>query len=163
MGVHWNFVNDVFWPFSVVQGFRLLSADEYSSRYLRCLSKLWNFSSVDGRIITAARWMWRGLRNSDQKPNRNRSSAKRLGACRRDRLMTMSCCFISGLSATTALVPRGPSNLAIVINRCAKSTNGSFMAEQGRGDCFQEQDCLSYGFQVIITNPPCTALISALL
>ena len=30
--------------------------------------------------------MWRGLRNNDQKPNRNRSSAERLGARRRERL-----------------------------------------------------------------------------
>jgi hypothetical protein len=57
-------------------GFRLLPADEYSSRHFRCLSRLWNFSSLDGRIMTADRLTWRGLRNSDQKPNRNRSSAE---------------------------------------------------------------------------------------
>ena len=37
----------------------------------------------DSRIITAACRMWRGLRNSVQKPNRNRSSTWRLGARRR--------------------------------------------------------------------------------
>ena len=44
------------------QGFRLLPVDEYSSRYLRFLSRLWNFNSVDGRLMTVARRMRRGLR-----------------------------------------------------------------------------------------------------
>ena len=30
---------------------------EYSRRYFRCLSRQWNFNSVEGRIITAARWI----------------------------------------------------------------------------------------------------------
>ena len=96
--------------------------DEYSSWYLRYFSRAWNFNNVDGRIITAARWIRRGSRNSDQKPNsRNRSSAERLGARRRERLVTRSCCFMSRLSATTALAPPGPRSLAIVVNRCARS------------------------------------------
>ena len=95
--------------------------DEYSSWYLRYFSRAWNFNNVDGRIITAARWIRRGSRNSDQKPNRSRSSAERLGAHRRERLMTRSCCFMSRLSATTALAPLGPRSLAIVVNRCARS------------------------------------------
>ena len=118
-------------------GFRLLLADEYSSRYLRYLSRLWNFNRVDGRIMTAARLRWRGLRNSEQKPNRNRSSAERLGARCRERLMIRSCCFISRLSAMTALTPPGPSSLAMVVNRWARSTSRSFMAEQGRDYCIQ--------------------------
>jgi len=69
--------------------------DEYSSWYLRYFSRAWNFNNVDGRIITAARWIRRGSRNSDQKPNRNRSSAERLSARRRERLMTRSCCFMA--------------------------------------------------------------------
>jgi hypothetical protein len=101
--------------------------------------------------------MRRRLRNSDQKPSRNRSSAERLGARRRERLITRSCCFMSRLSATTALAPPGPRSLAIVVNRCARSTSRSFMAEQGREACFHEQDCPSCIFQVIISNSPTTA------
>jgi len=93
-----------------------------------------------------------GLRNSEQKPSRNRSSAERLGARRRERLITRSCCFMSRLSATTALAPPGPRSLAIVVNRWARSTSRSFMAEQGKEDCYQEQVCLSRRFQVIISN-----------
>ena len=87
---------------------------------------------------------------------RNRSSAERLGARRRERLSTRSCCFMIGLSATTLLAPPGPRSLAIVVNRCAKSTSRSFLAEQGREDCYQEQVCLSCRFQVIIGNSPRT-------
>jgi hypothetical protein len=116
---------------SLGPGFRLLPADEYSSRYLRCLSRLWNVNSVEGRIMMAARRMRRGLRNSDQKPNRNRSSAERFGVRRRERLMTRSCCFMSRLSATIALAPPGPRSLAIVVNKCVRSTSRSFMVEQG--------------------------------
>jgi hypothetical protein len=132
--------------------------DEYSSRYLRFISRSWNFNSVDGRIITAARWIRRGSRNSDQKPNRNRSSAERLGARRRERLMTRSCCFMSRLLATTVLAPPGPRSLAIVVNRCARSTSRSFVGEPGRGGCFQEQVCPSCRFQLIISNSPRSAL-----
>ena len=128
--------------------------DEYSSRYLRFIRRRWNFNSVDGRIITAARWIRRGSRNSDQKPNRNRSSAERLGARCRERLMTRSCCFISRLSATTALAPPGPRSLAMVVNRWMRSISRSYMAEQGREDCYQEQVCLSCRYQVIINNSP---------
>ena len=136
-------------------GFPLLP-DEYSSRYFRFLRMSWNFKSVEGRIITAARRRPRGLRNSDQKPNRNRSNAERMGARRRVRLMTRSCCFMSWLSATTAFAPPGPGSLAIVVNRCARSINRSFMAERCGEGCTQEQNCLSYRFQVTITNSPPT-------
>ena len=70
--------------------------------------------------------------------------------------MTRSCCFMSRLSATMALAPPGPGSLATVVNRCTRSASRSFMAEQGRGDCYQGQDCLSYRFQVTITNSPLT-------
>ena len=86
-------------------------------------------------MITAARWMRRGSRNNDQKPNRHRSSADRLGARRRERLMTRSCCFMSRLSATTAFAPPGPRSLAIVVSRWRRSVSRSFMAVQGRGRC----------------------------
>jgi hypothetical protein len=50
---------------------------------------------------------WR-IANYHQKPNRNRSRVVRLGARRRGRLMTRSCCFMSRLSATTARASPGP-------------------------------------------------------
>jgi len=63
---------------------------------------------------------------------------------------------MSRLSATMALAPPGPGSLAMVVNRCPRSTSRSFMAVQGSEDCFQEQVCLSYRFQVIISNSPGT-------
>ena len=135
-------------------GFRLLPADEYSNRYFRCLSRLWNFSSVDGRIMTAARLRWRVLRNCDQKPIRNRSSAERLGARCRERLMISSCCFINRLSATMAFAPPGPRSLAIVVNRCRRSANRYFMGGKCGERWAHEQDCLSCRFPAIITNSP---------
>jgi hypothetical protein len=80
-----------------------------------------------------------------------------LGARCRDRLMIRSCCFISRLSATTAFAPPVPKSLAIVVIRCARSISRSFMAEQGRWECSQEQDWLSLDIQVIINNSPGTA------
>jgi len=100
--------------------------------------------------------MRRGLRNNDKKPKRHRSSADKLGERRRERLMTRSCCFMSRLSATTALAPPGPRSLAIVVNKRARSTSRSFMAEQGRGGYVLEQDCLSCLSQVTIMNSPAT-------
>jgi len=131
--------------------------DECSSRYLQFIRMSWNYNSFDGRIITAARWIRRGSRNSDQKPNKTRSSAERIGARCRERLMTRCCCFMSRLSATTALTPLGPRSLAIVVNRCTRNTSRSLMAEQGREGCIQEQVCLSCRFQVIISNSPGSA------
>jgi hypothetical protein len=89
--------------------------DEYSSRYFRFFSMSWNFKSVDGLRMTAARLMWCGLRNSDQKPSSIRSIAVRLGARCRDRLTISSCCFMSRLSATMALAPPGPISLGRVL------------------------------------------------
>ena len=100
--------------------------------------------------------MRRGLRNSDQKPNRNRSSAEKFGARRRERLMIRSCCFMRRLSATMALAPPGLRSLAIVVNRCARSISRFFMDVKGRGGCVHEQDSQTWQFQVIITNSPHT-------
>jgi hypothetical protein len=86
-----------------------------------------------------------------------------LGERCRERLMIKSCCFMRGLSATTVLAPPGPRSLAMVVNRWAGSASRSFMAEQGRGDCFQEQDWLSLGIQVIINNSSGTGAHKALL
>ena len=62
------------------------------------------------------------------------------------------------LLTTTALAPPGPGSLAIVVNRYARSTNRSFMAGKRREGGLQEQDCLSYRFQVVITNSPPTGV-----
>ena len=70
--------------------------------------------------------------------------------------MSKSCCFMSRLSATTALAPTSPGSLAIVLKRCTRSISRSFMVAKGRAGCVQEQYCLSYRFQVIITNSPQT-------
>ena len=102
--------------------------------------------------------MRRGLRNSARKPSRNRSSAERLGARRRERLITRSCCFMRRLSATTAFAPPGPRNFATVVNKWARSISRSFMGEQGREAHVQEQDCPSCSFQVIISNSPTTRI-----
>ena len=59
---------------------------------------------------------------------------------------------MSRLSATKALVPPGPRSLAIVVNRCAKSTSKSLMAAKGREVCTPEQDCRNCRFQVTIKN-----------
>jgi hypothetical protein len=50
---------------------------------------------------------------------------------------------MSRLSATTGLAPPGPRNLAIVVNRCQRRISRSFMTEQGRRDCYQQQDWLT--------------------
>ena len=63
---------------------------------------------------------------------------------------------MSRLSATTTRAPPGSRSLATVVNRCARSISRSFMVEQGREGCAQEQDCLQYCFQVIISNSPLT-------
>ena len=65
---------------------------------------------------------------------------------------------MSKLSATMALAPPGPRSLAIVVNKCARSTKRSFMGVKGRVGCVQEQVCLSYRFQAIIANSPPTGL-----
>ena len=137
-------------------GFRL-GLTEYSCRYLRCLSRRWNFSSVEGRRITAACWIWRGLRKSDQNPSSKRSTAVKLGAHRRTRFMMRICCFISRLSATMAFAPPGLRSLAIVVSRWTRSMSRSFMAWQGgRATSHPGQVRPDYCFRVKITNSPQT-------
>ena len=120
------------------------------------MSSRWNFSSVDGRRITAARRVWRGLRKRDQSPNRSRSRTESLGARRRARFITRSYCFIDRLPATIAAAPPGPRSLAIVVGRWATSISRSFMAEQGRGVGHSGQDCPTCRSQAKIANSPYT-------
>ena len=67
---------------------------------------------------------------------------------------------MSRLSATTARAPPGPMSLADVVNRWARSISRSFIAEQGREGCEQEQDCPTIRFQVIISNSPSTGFLT---
>ncbi len=53
---------------------------EYSSRYLRFFTALWNESRVEGLMIIAALTIRMGFRNNDQKPSKARSCVERLGA-----------------------------------------------------------------------------------
>ena len=48
-----------------------------------------------------------------------------------------------------------------MISRWPRSISRSFMAAEGREDSFQEQVCLSCGFQVIISNSPEQAFSAA--
>ena len=100
---------------------------ENSNRYLRFLRASWNFWSVEGLIITATFGSRRGLINIDNKPNRNRSRVVRLGARRRARLITRSCCFRGRFSAITALAPPGPRCLATAVSKRAKSNSRIFI------------------------------------
>jgi len=121
-------------------------------RYVYKLTPIVRVTMPYGENFRMSRKMRRGLRNSDQKPSRNRSSAVRLGASRRERLMISSCCFMSRLSATTVFAPPGPGSLSTVVNRWTRSNSRSFMAEQGREGCLHEQDCLSVRIQTRIDN-----------
>ena len=49
-----------------------------------------------------------GLRNCEQNPKSTRSAVRRLGARRRDRRITKSCCLRMRFSASTALIPPLP-------------------------------------------------------
>jgi di/tricarboxylate transporter len=60
------------------------------------------------------------------------------------------------LAAGTTRAPPDPRSLATVVNICVRGISRSFMVEQGREGCAQEQDCLQYCFQVIFSNSPRT-------
>jgi len=68
-----------------------------------------------------------GRMSSDQKPSRNRSSGRRLGARCRFRVRMRSCCLMSIFSATRALVPPGVRNRATAVRRWARSITSSFI------------------------------------
>jgi len=86
--------------------------------------------------MTATRRMRRGSRNNDQKPNRHRSSAYRLGARRRERLMTRSCCAVGDhcLRATRS------EELGDRYQKMEEEYQQILHAVQGRGRCNQGQD-----------------------
>ena len=70
------------------------------------------------------------LTNSEQIPNTNRSNTDKLGARFRDRLLTNSWCFMSKVSAITALAPPGRASLAAVTKKQAMSIRKCFITEQ---------------------------------
>jgi hypothetical protein len=123
---------------------------ENSGWYLRFLSASWNFRSVEGLMTTATFESRRGLINSDYKPNRNRSRVVRLGARRRERLMTRSCCFRRRFSAITALALPCPRCFATAVNKCARSSRRFFIIGKGRGNSHPARAYSSIGFYVRI-------------
>ena len=89
---------------------------EYSSRYFRFFSALWNDSRVEGVMIMAALTIRLGFRNNVQKPSKVRSCVERFGARCRDLLWIIICCFKSRFSAITARLPPGLISLARVVS-----------------------------------------------
>ena len=124
--------------------------DEHRSRYLSFNRRSWNYKSVDGRIITATRWIRGGTRNSDQQP----IECRKIG-CASPRTVDDQGLLLHerGVSDNSPCAS-GPMNLAVMVNRWARSTSRSFMAGQGRAGCFQERVCPGYRFQLIIINSP---------
>ena len=88
---------------------------EYSSRYFRFFSTVWNLSRVEGFMIMAERAIRRGLKNNVQNPSRALSRTDRLGARCLDLLWTISCCFRRRFSAMMARLPPGLSSVAMVV------------------------------------------------
>src|ERR1035437_8472089 len=72
----------------------------------------------------------RGLRNREQNPKSKRSAVRRLGARRRDRCRTRSCCFKSRFSARTARVPPDPRRAASPASSCTSNIIAFFMGKQ---------------------------------
>ena len=70
-----------------------------------------------------------GLRKSDPNPQRSRSLSVRLGARRRPRRRTMSCCLSRRFSAITARTPPGPHSFAVMTARWSRVSRKSFMRE----------------------------------
>src|ERR1035437_9280334 len=72
----------------------------------------------------------RGLRNREQNPKSKRSAVRRLGAWRRDRCRTRSCCFKSRFSARTARVPPDPRRAASPASSCTSNIIAFLMGKQ---------------------------------
>src|SRR5882762_11738084 len=70
-----------------------------------------------------------GLRNSDPNPQSSRALSFRLGARRRARRSTMSCCLSTRFSAITARTPPGPHSFAVMTVRWSRASRKSFMRE----------------------------------
>lgn len=95
---------------------------EYSGRYFRFFSALWNDSRVEGLIIIAALTIRSGFRNNDQKPGRARSPVDRLGARCLDLLWMISCCFRGRLFGEFWTISRtSPAQPALF---CTQPRNG---------------------------------------
>src|ERR1035437_9765259 len=87
----------------------------------------------------AVRISRRRLTNWAQNPKSQRSAGRRLGARRRERCRTRSCCFKSISSATPARVPPVPRRTASLASRCTITKIALFMGKQLAQHRTQEQ------------------------
>src|ERR1035437_9882121 len=87
----------------------------------------------------AVRISRRRLTNWAQNPKSQRSVLPRLGARRRERCRTRSCCFKSRFSARTARVPPVPRRTASLGSRCTITKIAFFMDKQLAQHRTQEQ------------------------
>src|SRR5664280_439272 len=89
--------------------------------------------------MMAVRISRRRLTNWAQNPKSQRSAGRRLGARRRERCRTRSCCFKRIFSARTARVPPVPRRTASLASRCTITKIAFFMDKQLAQHRNQEQ------------------------
>src|SRR5664280_1334115 len=89
--------------------------------------------------MMAVRISRRRLTNWAQNPKSQRSAGRRLGARRRERCRTRSCCFKRIFSARTARVPPVPRRTASLASRCTIIRIAFFMDKQLAQHWTQEQ------------------------
>src|ERR1039458_1323155 len=89
--------------------------------------------------MMAVRISRRRLTNWAQNPRSQRSAVRRLGARRRERCRTRSCCFKRIFSASTARVPPVPRRTASLASRCTITKIAFFMDKQLAQHRTQEQ------------------------
>src|SRR5664279_659746 len=87
----------------------------------------------------AVRISRRRLTNWAQNPKSQRSAGRRLGARRRERRRTRSCCFKRIFSARTARIPPVPRRTASLASRCTIIRIAFFMDKQLAQHRTQEQ------------------------
>src|ERR1035437_2832861 len=98
--------------------------------------------------MMAVRISRRRLTNCAQNPKSQRSAGRRLGARRRERCRTRSCCFKRIFSARTARVPPVPRRTASLASRCAITKIAFFMDKQLAQQRTQEQ-----GIRIAASGP----------
>src|ERR1035437_9045105 len=89
--------------------------------------------------MMAVRISRRRLTNWAQNPKSQRSAVRRLGARRRERCRTRSCCFKRIFSARTARVPPVPRRKAGLASRCTITKIAFFMDKHLAQHRTQEQ------------------------
>src|SRR5664279_5839544 len=98
--------------------------------------------------MMAVRISRRRLTNWAQNPKSQRSAVRRLGARRRARCRTRSCCFKRIFSARTARVPPVPRRTASLASRCTLTKIAFFMDKQLAQHRTQEQ-----GIRIAASGP----------